>query len=170
MRTYREVKGDLVQLADNGEFDVITHGCNCWCNMGAGIAVPMKRKFGCDTFKLEGDKYRGVVNKLGQIDFETLYKEDGNWVKYPDEGGKWVTNKLTVVNSYTQFAYGRKHKPLDYEALTLCMRKIGILFPGKHIGLPQIGSGLAGGDWNRIKRIIQNELSNLDVTIVIYNK
>lgn len=60
--------------------------------------------------------------------------------------------------------------PLDYEALTLCMRKINHTFVGKKIGLPKIGSNLAGGDWNIIKEIIKKELKDCDVTVVIYNK
>ena len=32
------VQGDLLELAMDGEFDVIVHGCNCFCQMGAGIA------------------------------------------------------------------------------------------------------------------------------------
>ena len=42
-------------------------------------------------------------------------------------------------------------------------------FKGKHIGLPKIGAGLAGGDWERIKGIIQKELKDCEVTIVIYD-
>ena len=45
-----------------------------------------------------------------------------------------------------------------------------ILFAGKKIGLPKIGSNLAGGDWNIIKEIIKKELKGCDVTVVIYNK
>jgi O-acetyl-ADP-ribose deacetylase (regulator of RNase III) len=118
----------------------------------------------------------GDINKLGTIDYELLHFEDGKrWTKYPDEGGKWVTRKLYVVNSYTQYNYGRNHtdgvnKPLDYEALTMCMRKINHRFKGKHIGLPKIGAGLAGGDWDRIKKIIQRELTDCIVTVVIYKK
>ena len=89
------------------------------------------------------------------------------------ENGKWATIKLTVVNSYTQYKYGKNHsdgvqRPLDYEALTLCMRKINETFKGKHIGLPKIGCGLAGGSWDMVKKIIQKELCDCDVTVVIY--
>jgi O-acetyl-ADP-ribose deacetylase (regulator of RNase III) len=31
-------EGDLLELALAGNFDVIVHGCNCQCTMGAGIA------------------------------------------------------------------------------------------------------------------------------------
>ena len=36
------IKGDLIKLALQGEFDVIVHGCNCFCTMGAGIAKSIK--------------------------------------------------------------------------------------------------------------------------------
>lgn len=170
---YQEIEGDLIALAKQGKFDVVTHGCNCLCQMGAGIAPQMANAFGCNDFKMEGNEYRGDINKLGTIDWEPKWFENNRWVTYPDEGGKWATHQLYVVNSYTQFKYGTNHtdgvsKPLDYEALTLCMRKINYEFRGKRIGLPKIGAGLAGGDWNRIKEIIQTELKDMHVSVVIY--
>jgi len=50
------------------------------------------------------------------------------------------------------------------------MRKINHVFKGQHIGLPKIGCGLAGGDWNIVKEIIQKELKDCNVIIVIYKK
>jgi O-acetyl-ADP-ribose deacetylase (regulator of RNase III) len=50
------------------------------------------------------------------------------------------------------------------------MRKINHTFKGKHIGLPQIGCGLAGGDWSRVKEIIKKELKDCKVTVVIFKK
>lgn len=155
---YQEIEGDLIEKALNGDFDVIVQGNNCFCTQGAGLAPQMVEAFATDKFPLEKPIYRGDINKLGCIDYQY----------YP------ILN-LFVVNAYTQYNYGKNHidgsiKPLDYEALTLCMRKINKVFEGKHIGLPQIGAGLAGGDWEKIKQIIQNELINCKVTIVIYNK
>jgi O-acetyl-ADP-ribose deacetylase (regulator of RNase III) len=49
------------------------------------------------------------------------------------------------------------------------MRKMNAIFKGKHIGLPLIGAGLAGGDWEVIKNIIQTELADCNVTIVHYD-
>lgn len=156
----RERDGDLIKLAKECHFDVITHGCNCFCTMGAGIAVPMKVNFGCDKFPMEDPKYRGDINKLGTIDFQYHYKED---------------HSLAVVNSYTQYHYGRNHldgvdKPVDYEAIRLCMRKINHIFKGKTIGVPKIGAGLAGGHWPWIKEIIEEELKDMDVWIVNYKQ
>lgn len=166
------VDGDLIKLAKEGKFDVIVHGCNCMSTMGAGIAPQMAKEFGCDKFEME--TWGPNINKLGNIDYVTLYWEDDNhWTKYPDENGEWVSFKLNVVNAYTQYKYGRNHldglaKPFDYEAFTLCMRKMNHTFKGLHIGMPKIGSGLAGGDWNRIETIIENELKDMKVTVVNY--
>lgn len=168
---YQEIEGDLIQLAREGTFDVITHGCNCLSNMGAGIAPQMAKAFGADEFEME--KWGPSIEKLGCIDWQTLFLDRN--IKGLLKNNKETEDdiKLTVVNSYTQFRYGSNHtdgvsKPLDYEALTLCLRKINTLFGGKHIGLPKIGAGLAGGDWNRIQKIIQTELKDMKVSVVIY--
>lgn len=152
MEKYTEVDGDLITLAKSGKFDVIAHGCNCQCIMGAGIAPQMAEAFGADLFRLERPSYRGDINKLGQIDYDD-------------------TMPPAVVNCYTQYNFNGRKKgeiDLDYEALTLCMRKMNIVFKGKHIGLPRIGCGLAGGDWKIVKSIIQKELKDCIVTIVNY--
>lgn len=154
---FEEIEGDLVALAKEGKFDIIGHGVNCFCIMGAGLAVPMAKEFNCDKFPLENNKYKGDINKLGQIDYQNAYV-------YTENG---ISDIFQVINCYTQYYYGNKFGiPVDYEAITLCMRKINKLFKGKHIGLPRIGCGLAGGDWNIVKPILQKELKDMDVTIV----
>ena len=51
----KEVAGDLIQLAYDGKFDVIVHGCNCECMMGGGIAKQIVEEiFGNSTFVQEG--------------------------------------------------------------------------------------------------------------------
>lgn len=171
---YKEVKGNLISLALDGKFDVIAHGCNCFCTMGAGIAISMKNTFNCNTFSMEDQKYKGNINKLGTIDYQTinipLYRTLPEIGKSRDFSGK----DIIVVNAYTQYYYGKNspgcEQPLDYSALELCMRKINHIFADKHIGLPQIGCGLAGGQWEIVKGIIQKELQNCNVIVVIYEK
>lgn len=156
---YNEISGDLIALAKQGTFDVIAHGCNCFCRMKRGLAPQMAEAFGCDKFPLEAPIYAGDIRKLGCTDNKTIeiQTEDG------------FHKDLIVINAYTQYQWGTELKPFDYEAFTLCMRKINHEFKGTHIGLPQIGSHLAGGDWEKIKEIIQKELKDCKVTIVIYN-
>lgn len=165
------IGGDLIQLAKEGKFDVIAHGCNCMSTMGAGIAPQMAKAFGCDRFEMElGGR---DINKLGNIDYQTFVLGEKTIWSLEDAKNNRNEPELTVVNAYTQYNYGRNHKdgataPFDYEAFTLCMRKINSIFGGKHIGLPKIGAGLAGGDWDRIEKIIDAELWFCEVTIVNY--
>jgi len=156
MENYSEIDGDLITLAQTGHFDVIAHGCNCFCTMGAGIAPQMAKAFGADQMLLEKPKHSGDINKLGQIDSRYI-----------------PSKRLTIVNAYTQYGFRIKgsnesYTALDYEALILCMRKMNRLFHGKKIGLPQIGCGLAGGDWEKVKAIIQAELTDCEIIIVNY--
>ena len=58
---------------------------------------------------------------------------------------------------------------LDYDALRSGFKHIKQKFGGKRIGLPMLGSGLAGGDWGMIERLIEVELEGEDVTIVKFN-
>ena len=149
MNNYQEIKGDLIKFAITGKFDIIAHGCNCFCTMGAGIAPQFARHFGADKFSLEAAQFRGAVNKLGMIEVRR-------------------SNNVLVANCYTQYSTGGI-RPLDYEALTLCLRKLNQNYSGKSIGLPLIGCGWAGGDWNIVKGLIQKELKDMDVTIVFYD-
>lgn len=168
---YHELTGNLITLAKKGDFDVIAHGCNCHCSMGAGIAPQMAEEFSADKFPLESPLWAGDINKLGQIDY--MWVDPSNKASRRREST--AEHTLAVVNAYTQYGFGKNHKdgkaiPLDYEALLLCMRKMNHVFKGKKIGLPQIGCGLAGGEWVIVKDIIKDELSHdCDVTVVIYD-
>lgn len=174
MSRYREVEGNLIDMALEGNFDIITHGCNCFSRMGAGIAPFMAKHFFADRYlkELSG---AGDYNKLGQIDyqnFEVTNKEVYSPLYFGDNRPD-VTDKtfdLTVVNSYTQYYYGSHPSnngiPLDYTALRMCMKKINHTFAGKIIGLPLIGCGLAKGDWAIVSQIIKEELKDMYVIIV----
>lgn len=150
----KEIKGDLIKLAKEGNFDIIIQGCNCFCKMGSGLAPQIKGAFPsawvADKATLPGD-----IKKLGNYTIGEEIVADNK--------------ELKVINIYSQYGYNPSDKPLDYEALTLAFRKVNFEFMGYSIGVPQIGAGLAGGNWVRIKTIIEKELKNMDITIVYYN-
>lgn len=163
MEKYTEIEGDLIELALKGSFQVIAQGNNCFCVQGAGLAPQMVKAFGTDKYPMEDIKFRGDINKLGCIDYMPYYLSS-------NENNQ---KSVIVVNCYSQYGFGANHSdgtvaPLDYEALTLCLRKMNHIFEGKHIGLPLIGTGLAQGDWNIVKSIIKKELIDMQVTVVKY--
>ena len=146
------IKGDLLKLADEGKFDVIIHGCNCFCAMGAGIALQIRNKYP-EAYRADKQTEQGDINKLGSYSSYT----------YP--------NGLTVVNAYTQYMPGYNDLRQNYRAIDDVMKQIVVDFEGKKIGLPLIGAGLAGGDWNIIRDIIKNNLKDkVDYTIVEYSR
>jgi O-acetyl-ADP-ribose deacetylase (regulator of RNase III) len=151
---YTEIKGDLVLMAQQGKFDVIAHGCNCFATQRSGIAKRMVEIFKTDLFRMETANM-APMDRLANIDWNIFKFSNG-------------VKSLTVINAYTQYEYGTDKVNLDYEALRICMRKINVLCANQHIGLPKIGCGLAGGDWEVVKKIIQEELTSMKITIVIY--
>lgn len=165
----KTIKGNLIDLALKGEFDVIGHGCNCFNTQGAGLAKQMAKTFGTDNFFMESLS-RGDYNKLGQIDFEIRYLEKrefgGQWVKYIDEQEFMTDISIEVVNCYTQYKYSRVQKCVDYVALYLCMQKINHIFKGKKVGLPLIGGGLAGGNREKIVKIMKDNSKDINLTLV----
>ncbi len=148
----RIVEGDLIALALQGEFEVIIHGCNCFCSMGAGIAHSIQLQFpeayAADRMTTKGDR-----NKLGYFSSATADENNHN---------------ITIVNGYTQFQHSGSLPLVDYDAVENLFRRIKKEFSGKRIGYPKIGAGLAGGDWGKIKHIINRELTQEHHTLVNY--
>jgi O-acetyl-ADP-ribose deacetylase (regulator of RNase III) len=155
MGSFKEIEGNLIDMALNGDFNLIGHGANCFCKMGAGIAKEIAVRIP-DAVRADNETRKGDINKLGNFTY----------------GGIWDGDKLRgfILNLYTQYNYGTDSIKVDYEALTLCMRKINKKYKGYTIGFPLLCAGLAGGNWDRIKKIIQTELVDMDVTIVHFKK
>ncbi|MGB3212164.1 MAG: macro domain-containing protein [Desulforhopalus sp.] len=147
-----KVEGDLVTLAVKGRFDIIVHGCNCFCTMEAGVARAIQDEFpeayAADLVTIKGDR-----NKLGDFSFATVKR-----------GG----HEITIVNGYTQFHFHGESVLVDYDAVQKLFCKVKQHYSGKRIGYPKIGAGLAGGDWEKISRIIDRELRDENHTLVLY--
>jgi O-acetyl-ADP-ribose deacetylase (regulator of RNase III) len=153
-RQMKIVKGDLLDMAREGYFDVIVHGCNCFCTMGAGIAKQIKELIP-GAFEADMRTIRGDESKLGTITSALTQR---------------FKSPLVVVNAYIQYEFSSSRDVVDYDAVRSCMELVGKRYHGKRIGMPKIGAGLAGGDWIRIKDIIEEELGEENVTIVEWNK
>lgn len=145
------VKGDIIRLTLKGDFDVIVQGCNCFNTMGAGFAKQVKKVF-AEAWQADQKTRKGDRTKLGTITY-ALIEHQGR--------------EFYVINAYTQFNYGReKIQYVDYDAVRSCFKEIAKVFENKHIAYPKIGCGLAGGDWNVVSNIINEELEGLKHTHV----
>ncbi len=149
----KTVAGDLLQLALDGHFDVIIHGCNCFCTMDAGIARSIKSEFP-EALSADAGTKKGDRNKLGSYSHATVIRNE---------------HSITIINGYTQYNYSGKPILVDYKAISSLFTQLKKEYSGKRFGYPKIGAGLAGGDWNIISAIIDQELSEEDHTLVTYN-
>lgn len=149
----KTIKGDLVKLALDGEFDVIVHGCNCFHTMGAGIAKTIAQKF---PEASEADKETGYgdKSKLGTISTCSVQRENASF---------------SIVNAYTQFHWRGRNRKVDYDAIKNCFELIADKYSSARIGYPLIGAGLAGGDWSVIEALIREALISLDHTLVVFD-
>lgn len=148
----KSAKGDLLQMALLGHFEVIVHGCNCFHTMGAGIAKAISTQF---PEALAADKATdyGSKSKIGTISTASIKRGNAEFV---------------IVNAYTQFQWRGRGRKVDYDAVEACFSRIAEDFGTKRIGYPAIGAGLAGGDWEIIKTKISNALRGCDHTLVVF--
>lgn len=146
----KTVQGNLLRMAKQGHFDVILHGCNCFNAMGAGIADQIAKEMP-EAYEADCKTVKGSRGKLGDYSSALIRRGEA---------------EFTVINAYTQYAYGRGQKHADSDAIRAVMKKIKRDFAGKRIGYPMIGAGHARGDWNEISAIIEEELAGEDHTFV----
>ena len=153
------VKSNLLDMLDEGIVNVIAHGCNCFCTMGAGIALQIKKRYPV-VYEKDCLTERGSSSKLGHICIVKVSQDD----KY-------------VVNAYTQYepgaastrwmAYDSTKK--RYSAIENCFKEIKEEVPSEWIlGLPRIGCGLAGLDWMKVEDMVLNIFDDREVIICSY--
>jgi O-acetyl-ADP-ribose deacetylase (regulator of RNase III) len=144
------VQGDLIALALEGHFDVIIHGCNCDCAMGAGIGRSIRQHFP-EAYAADAATKAGDLSKLGSYSMAVCARGD---------------SRVTVINAYTQAHPSGSGVLADYDAIRKVMRALKRDFAGSRFGYPKLGAGLARGDWPSIAKIISEELRGEDHTLV----
>lgn len=140
------VKGDLLEATG-----LIVHGCNCLGVMGSGVAKAIKDKWPIVYVEYK-DYHRNAGLRLGDV----------HWVR--------VARDTIVVNAMTQHFYGRDGtRYVDYEALRKCFKHVAALARSYKmpVNYPLIGCGLAGGDWNVVAPIIEEELDGIQHTLYL---
>jgi O-acetyl-ADP-ribose deacetylase (regulator of RNase III) len=137
----KHTKGNLLDLAEAGQFDIVVQGCNCFNTMGGGIAREIRERYP-NVAAVDQETVRGDYNKLGNYTKAV--------VKGKDE------HSFIVINAYTQFEMSQGTDVFEYAAFELILQKLFRLYGNYSIGLPYIGMGLAGGDKNVILEQIEH--------------
>ncbi|MDF0603132.1 macro domain-containing protein [Psychromarinibacter sp. C21-152] len=147
----KEVEGDLIAMACAGELDVIVHGCNCFHEMGRGIAAAIAAEFP-QAVAADRETPKGDRDKLGTVSTARAQR-DGH--------------RIRVVNAYTQFHWTGREGTADYDAIERAFAEVARRFPDRRIGYPKIGAGMGGGDWDEIATRIDRALEGRDHRLVV---
>lgn len=148
-------KGDAIKMLESNMADVLVHGCNCFCTMNSGIAKSIRAKFP-KVYEVDKTTVSGDKSKLGTYTYAE-FKNDTPILK---------GRKIYIVNAYTQYTYGNDGKcRFEYDAFEKIMKDLDIKFAHKLIVMPWIGCGLAGGDRNKVKEILDRVIRHSKVCI-----
>lgn len=123
----------------------ILHGVNLQGKMGAGVAKAI-----ADKWPVVKQVYLDKLSRASLGDISVAVVAEG----------------IVVINCHTQRYYGRDgRKYVSYDAADEAFSKAATWIMGQHsasgmpgrpqVHFPQIGCGLAGGDWNIMSAIIK---------------
>ena len=160
---YRQ--GDLLK----GSELCILHGCNAQKRMGRGIALAIR-----EQLPWAYNAYMSVEKlQLGSV----------VWA-FQITGKDWHARSRIVGNLITQEYWqadkGINGRNVDYDALRSCIKEVGRFVTMTHngtisvtsigvihnVGMPMIGAGLGGGNWDIISSIIEEESGEIFQPIV----
>jgi len=133
--TLKHRKGNLLDLAEAGEFDIVVQGCNCFNTMGGGIAREIAERY-------------PMCQEIDRLTERGDHMKLGNWTEF--DSGKFI-----IINAYTQHNMSRGTDVFEYTAFELILQKLVFAYGTERIGLPYIGMGLAGGQKNLIMPMIE---------------
>jgi len=147
-----EVTKSLVWSKHLGSTIIIPHVCNNIGLFGAGFASAVSKSYPivATNFELLGRK-----TKLGYVQYVSVMKDP----EYLHE--LIFANMIAQNGTISQ----KNPRPLNYEALVKCMVEVRQYAQNLdkekiQIHCPKFGSGLAGGEWDFIEKLIEDIWSN----------
>ena len=148
--------GDATRPIGDGP-RIIVHVCNDAGGWGRGFVVALSRRWPQPEQHYRA-WHRGTESEpfaLGRVQFVQV--EDEIW----------------VANLIGQHGMGRRGglPPVRYEAIRDGLRCIAAKAKelSGSVHMPRIGSGLAGGKWQEVERIVEEELIASGITVTVYD-
>ena len=149
------VRGDATSPQAKGP-KVIAHICNDLGGWGKGFVLAISRRWP----EPERD-YRDWHRHRAANDFGL-----GAVRLVQVTADIWVANMVGQHGMKT----GSNGPPIRYDAVERCLARLAGLLPsGGSVHMPRIGTGLAGGSWDRIEPLLVRTLCARDIPVTVYD-
>ena len=145
-----------VDLYDHfNEYDVILIGTNLYCSMGQGIQLKVMLNYPYVFNKNLETKY-GDINKLGTI-LECAEENEPTFC-------------LCFITKGYNFRPDLEKDYLSYEALEKVLQLVNIVYKGKNVACPFLGTSRfdGNGDRDKVMEIFNRCITNVNLTIYDY--
>lgn len=141
-----EINDNIFKHFEEKKFDGLIHCANCFHIMGGGLAKIIARRYPA-AYDADKRTPRGTREKLGTY-------------------SKASTQFGDIINLYGQFDIGTDKMRVEYDSIKKGMELINKEYSGKRLCLSKIGAGLAGGNWDIIKSIINESTPDVELTLI----
>lgn len=146
--------GDATEPEADG-MKIIVHICNNAGAWGAGFVLALSRKWSEPEDEYRKWYHEGEKFELGEVQFVE------------------VESDIMVANMLGQegLRLTESGPPIRYEAVESGLEKVAekAVRIKASLHMPRIGSGLAGGKWEEIERIINKTLINKGLSVTVYD-
>lgn len=139
------VEGDLFNYPNLGAF---AHGCNCAGSMGKGIALEFKNRF--------PKMYHAYRKEC----------KDGRF--NPGDVFVWKKGQIIIFNLGTQKTWRTKATLVAIATSVQKMMRLATDMSVHSIGIPRIGAGLGGLNWEDVKQILILIANEFVIELVVF--
>jgi O-acetyl-ADP-ribose deacetylase (regulator of RNase III) len=149
------IRGDATNPLAKGN-KIIAHICNTLGKWGKGFVLAVSNKW--------------PKTRSAYIDWHTSRKDFGLGQVQFVQVEPWIH----IANMIGQegIKTGSKGPPIRYGHLKICLQKVKAraIQLNASIHMPRIGTGLSGGRWEIIEKIINEVFEDSDIEVFIYDK
>ena len=158
MKKIKYVVGDATAPVANGD-KVIIHCCNNIGAWGAGFVIALSKKWPQPEKAYLSWASRCHPNTMPLGAIQPVEVESDTYV-------------FNIIGQHKTFFSADGISPIRYEAIREGLRQtrahVSVLNNGS-IHMPRMGAGLAGGDWEVIAKIVQEELVDHGIPVTVYD-
>jgi hypothetical protein len=150
----KEVQGNALNPRGTGPqilAHIVSDAARTW---GAGFGKQMAEKF-----PKAAKRFREKMESSHRLRLGDVFDSDED-------------DDLIVVQLVAQKGYGESNAPrIRYTALRECLRQVAVLAKDTKasVHMPPIGTGHAGGSWQLIRELIEEELCRHSIPVTVYD-